>query len=115
MSETDERTRAQLTDLFTKTESASTRLTKIEVNLDNLEKIVTKTAENVDAMSKAHNKAHLYLFGDKETGHDGILTIQKDQGKAIGKHEAIIVKAAIGIATTVFLLKYLGYWDKLLG
>lgn len=115
MSDSDDRTRSQLTALFQKSDDVVARTTKLEVEVDNLKELTKETQKLTAELKLANNKAHLYLFGDPATGHKGVLTVQSDQGATISKHENILVKVGIGIAVTVALLKYLGYWDKLLG
>lgn len=112
MSEADERTRAQLTDLFQKTEKLTERITKTESDYSHLKEdlsVVKATIELLkaicDKLEKAHTKAHMFLFGDSESGTKGVLLKTEDNTKTTGKHEKIIWKALFVLGVIAYLAK----------
>lgn len=114
MSEDDERTKAQLTDLFAKDKAMTERVLKIEIAVAGFGDMLKGINATNQRLEQCHKDSQIAIFGDEKLGVKGLIKETQEQSSKIGKHEAIIVKVGIGIVVTVALLKYLGYWDKLI-
>jgi len=115
MSDDDDRTRTQLTDLFSKDKEMDRRVTLMEQTVELHGKMIDGINKTNINLEQCHKDAQTALFGDKKLGVKGLIEETKKQSDMLSKHEAIIVKVGIGIAVTVALLKYLGIWDSMLG
>ena len=98
--------KAQLTDLFKKTDNHAERIAAIEIILGNNSKMIDAINKSSNVMEKWVADAHRVLYGDERIGVAGLV---KQHNKMWIYTQRILIAGAVG----VYLLKELNLLDKL--